>query len=158
VASPTSSTAVDYFDNDSTLMVLKTRVTWVIGARGVEIELSDRPASARLARLSYRDAVAKDVEILILRHQLAVAQRRTSARELQRKLTWSDRAWLALLAGLIPKHHLEVLRRGTATWCDGPGRGAPGARARDARRPNRAQVRAHDGFLCSWPGEQGSFR
>ena len=62
------------------------------------------------ARLSRRDAVAKDVEILILRHQLAIAQRRAPARELQRKLTWADRAWLVLLAGLMPKHHLERLR------------------------------------------------
>jgi hypothetical protein len=46
------------------------------------------------ARLSRRDAVAKDVEILILRHQLAIDQRRAPARELQRKLTWADRAWL----------------------------------------------------------------
>jgi putative transposase len=61
-------------------------------------------------RLSHRDARAKDVEILILRHQLAVAQRRVPARELQRNLTWADRAWLALLAGLTSKQHLERLR------------------------------------------------
>ena len=62
------------------------------------------------ALLSRRDAVAKDVEILLLRHQLAVAQRRTPARDLQGRLTWADRAWLALLAGLLPKHRLEHLR------------------------------------------------
>ena len=53
-------------------------------------------------RLSRRDAAAKNVEILLLRHQLAVAQRRIRPRELQRKLTWADRAWLTLLAGLLP--------------------------------------------------------
>lgn len=62
------------------------------------------------ARLSRRDAVAKDVGILILRHWLAVAQRRMSARELQRKLTWADRAWLALLSGLMPRQRLARLR------------------------------------------------
>jgi transposase len=61
-------------------------------------------------RLSHRDARAKDVEILILRHQLAVAQRQTPVRELQRNLTWADRAMLVLLAGLIPKQQVERLR------------------------------------------------
>ncbi|MEY9862937.1 hypothetical protein ABH935_008585 [Catenulispora sp. GAS73] len=51
-------------------------------------------------RLSLRGSTAKDVEILILRHQLAVAQRRDP--RIARKLTWGDRAWLALLAGLVP--------------------------------------------------------
>ena len=43
-------------------------------------------------RLSGRDSTAKNIEILILRHQLAVAQRRDP--RLARKLTWTDRAWL----------------------------------------------------------------
>jgi len=51
------------------------------------------------ARLSRRDVMAKDVEILVLRHQLAVAQRRMPPRERQRKLSWAGRAWLALPAG-----------------------------------------------------------
>ena len=46
----------------------------------------------------------------MLRHQLAVAQRRIPARELQRRLSWADRAWLTLLAGLVPKQHLIKLR------------------------------------------------
>jgi hypothetical protein len=41
-------------------------------------------------RLSGCDATAKNVEILILRHQLVVAQRRDP--RLARKLTWTDRA------------------------------------------------------------------
>src|SRR5437016_2245367 len=41
---------------------------------------------------------------------LAIAQRRTPPRELQRKLCWADRAWLALLAGLPSNDHLERLR------------------------------------------------
>jgi putative transposase len=60
--------------------------------------------------LSRHDTAAKDVEILILRHQLAVAQRRTPARDLQRKLTWADRTWLVLLAGLVPRGRLTRLR------------------------------------------------
>lgn len=59
-------------------------------------------------RLSGRDPTAKNVEILILRHQLAVAQRRDP--RLARKLTWTDRAWLTLLAGLLPQHRLSRIR------------------------------------------------
>ena len=59
-------------------------------------------------RLSSRDTTAKNVEILILRHQLAVAQRRDP--RLAYKLTWSDQAWLTLLAGLLPHHRLSQIR------------------------------------------------
>ena len=61
-------------------------------------------------RLSRLDSASKDVEILVLRHQLAVAQLRIPARELQRRLSWADRGWLTLLAGLVPKQHLIKLR------------------------------------------------
>jgi putative transposase len=81
----------------------------------------------------------KDAEILILRHQLAVAQRdqpRAHAR-----LTWPDRAWLALLARTLPagrpaglrlivtprsilRWHRDILRRRWArrSRCDRTGR------------------------------------
>ena len=59
-------------------------------------------------RLASRDTSAKNVEILILRHQLAVAQCRDP--RLARKLTWSDRAWLTLLAGSLPRHRLSQIR------------------------------------------------
>jgi putative transposase len=50
----------------------------------------------------------EDAEILMLRHQLAVALRerpRAPAR-----LTWPDRAWLALLAGTLPIDRLAGMR------------------------------------------------
>ena len=62
-----------------------------------------------LLRLSRLDPVNKNVEISVLRHQLAVAQRRIPTHELQRKHTWADRAWLRLLTGLLPKAHLTRL-------------------------------------------------
>ena len=53
-----------------------------------------------LFRLSRRESWWKDAEILMLRHQLAVAEReRPKARA---RLTWPDRAWLALLADTVP--------------------------------------------------------
>ena len=61
-----------------------------------------------LLGLSRRESWWKDAEILMLRHQLAVAEReRPGARS---RLTWPDRAWLALLAGTLPLDRLAAIR------------------------------------------------
>jgi putative transposase len=61
-----------------------------------------------LLALSRREAWWKDAEILMLRHQLAVAGReRPGARA---RLTWPDRALLALLAGTLPTGRLAAMR------------------------------------------------
>jgi putative transposase len=61
-----------------------------------------------LLGLSRRESWWKDAEILMLRHQLAVAEREhPGARS---RLTWPDRAWLAFLAGTLPIGHLTVIR------------------------------------------------
>src|SRR5450755_429819 len=60
-------------------------------------------------RLSRHEEAWKTAEILILRHQVAVLQRRQPRRP---KLTWADRALLAALLGVIPKarrHRLRLL-------------------------------------------------
>jgi len=54
--------------------------------------------------LSRREAWLKDAEILMLRHQLAVALREQPRAHSQ--LTWPDREWLALLAGTLPAGRL----------------------------------------------------
>jgi putative transposase len=58
-------------------------------------------------RLSRREEMWKTAEILILRHQLAVLQRRQPRRP---KLNWADRALLAALPGLVPKARRHGLR------------------------------------------------
>src|SRR5512142_437203 len=61
--------------------------------------------TASWLRLSWREETWKTAEILILRHQLAVLQRRQPRRP---DLDWADRALLATLLAVIPK----VRRRG----------------------------------------------
>jgi putative transposase len=58
-------------------------------------------------RLSRREDAWKTAEILILRHQVAVLQRRQPCRL---KLNWADRALIAALIGLIPKARRQGLR------------------------------------------------
>ena len=58
-----------------------------------------------LALLARSDRV-KDVEILMLRHQVAVLQRQVKAP----RLTWADRAVLAALARMLPRNRLRQLR------------------------------------------------
>ncbi len=50
-------------------------------------------------KLARRDAIAKDAEILVLRHQLAVLRRQGT----RPRFSWSDRALIATLAQLVPR-------------------------------------------------------
>jgi putative transposase len=100
--------------------------------------------------LSRREGAWQTAEILILRHQLAVLQRRQPRRP---HLTWADRALLAALFNAIPKArrqglrllvapdtilrwHRDIVRR---RWAARSKRGRTGRPA--ARRTIRALVR-----------------
>ena len=63
--------------------------------------------TATWLRLSRREEAGRIAEILILRHQLAVLQRRQPCRP---KLNWADRALLATLLGVIPRARRHGLR------------------------------------------------
>src|SRR5208283_4075616 len=58
-------------------------------------------------RLSRREETWKTAEILLLRHQLAVLQRRQPRRP---KLNWADRALIATLLSVMPKARRHGLR------------------------------------------------
>ena len=57
--------------------------------------------------LSRREETWRIAEILILRHQLVVLQRRQPGRP---GLNWADRALLAILLGVLPKARRQGLR------------------------------------------------
>ena len=63
--------------------------------------------AASWLRLSRREEAWQTAEILILRHQLAVLQRRQPRRP---NLDWADRALLATLLAVIPKARRHGLR------------------------------------------------
>src|ERR1700685_867053 len=63
--------------------------------------------TATWLRLSRREETWRIAEILILRHQLAVLQRRQPCRP---NLDWADRALLATLLAVMPKARRQALR------------------------------------------------
>src|SRR5258705_9735482 len=63
--------------------------------------------TASWLRLSQREEAWKTAEILILRHQLAILQRRQPRHP---KLNWADRALMATLLGVIPRRRRRGLR------------------------------------------------
>jgi putative transposase len=58
-------------------------------------------------RLSRRSSAWKDAEILPLRHQIALLERRSAARP---KLIWADQAVFAALLAVIPRVRHARLR------------------------------------------------
>jgi len=122
-------------------------------------------------RPSRREETWKTAEILILRHQLAVLQRRQPRRP---RLNWADRARLAALLGVIPnarhhrlrppvtpdtilRWHRDTVRRPLGAAVDPrqdrptghpPEHQGPGPSGWPGRTPNRATA----GSTGNWPG------
>jgi putative transposase len=97
-------------------------------------------------QLSRREEACQTAEILLLRHQLAVLQRRQPRRP---DLDWADRALLATLLSVIPKARRHGLRllvtrirscAGTATSSAAAGPPGPSA-ARPAGQPPARTLR-----------------
>jgi putative transposase len=61
-------------------------------------------------RLWRRGGDHKAIEILLLRHQLAVLRRQLAATGKRPRPDWADRAVIALLLGLVPKARRAALR------------------------------------------------
>lgn len=105
-------------------------------------------------RLSRREEACKCAEILLLRHQLTLLRRQVDVRP---KMTWADRALLAVLLGVIPRVRRAGLRlvvtpdtvlrwhRGGSSV--GAGRRNPGASDPDVELP----IQSCAPWFCAWP-------
>ena len=67
-----------------------------------------------LVRVHRMEDIAKDVEILVLRHQLSVLRRQVK----KPRLTWSDRALIALFSHLVQRERWSCFLVTPATILD----------------------------------------
>ena len=87
--------------------------------------------------LSRREEAWNTAEILILRHQFAILQRRQPRRP---KLNWADRALLAALLGVIPK--------AGATWNPAHPARQPGCNADHGQKNGANKTSAHQAKIA----------
>jgi hypothetical protein len=80
-----------------------------LGFVGLKLAFLVVTRAVSLLGLSRRESWWKDAQILMLRHQLAVAER--GHPRAHSRLTWPDRAWPALLAGTLPIGRLIIVLR-----------------------------------------------
>jgi hypothetical protein len=107
-------------------------------------------------QLSRREETWQTAEILILRHQLAVLQRRQPRCP---KLNWADRALLVVLLGVIPK----AAATGCGSWsprtrsCAGTATSSGAGAVRSARgKTGRPPAGTSRPWPSGWPGRTPS--
>src|ERR1700712_4398014 len=83
-----------------------------------------------------RSPAAKDVEILTLRHQLAVLNRRTP----RPPMNWADRAFIAAFAQRLPRHRRNGLLATPATILNWHRRLAAHHRTTSHHQPGRPPI------------------
>jgi putative transposase len=98
-------------------------------------------------RLSRREEIWKTAEILILRHQLTVLQRRQPRRP---NLNWADRALLATLLSLIPRTRRHRMRLLVTPACHPPEHQGSHPPTGPRETPNGATA----GSTASWPASE----
>src|SRR3954451_7234673 len=101
-----------------------------------------------LALLARADA-AKNVEILVLRHEVAVLRRHNQ----RPTLTWLDRAFLSAFTRLLPTQLRQVRRSHHARCCDGTPSSSPAAGPIHGEHPAaQRSPRAFAIWCCGWRG------
>jgi putative transposase len=116
-----------------------------------------------LAVLAFRDDLAKDAELLVLRHENAVLRRHAG----RVRYESADRAWLAALARLVPRKRWgEVFPVTPATllaWHRRLAAGKYDTNTSKRRKPGRRRPRASPALSSAWRGrircgDTGGFR